>query len=107
MSDNSPTFIDLALNGQAVADEIEDFIELWHDGTGPEPLHEFLGMTREEYSLWLNNADNLSLILSARHRHQPLLDAVNDNYLSALQNVGGAERVARTTQLRSWLRQMG
>jgi hypothetical protein len=101
------TFIELAMNGEAVADEIEDFIENWHESSDERPLYTYLGMTRDEYSLWLNNADNLSLILSARHRGQPLIDAVNDNYLAAQVNTGGTERTARASELRDWLGQFG
>lgn len=36
--------------GQTSLDELEDLIEQWHiDNTIEEPLHEFLGMSREDY----------------------------------------------------------
>jgi len=33
--------------------DIHDLIDEWHDGNDPRPLHEFLGMTWEEYARWL------------------------------------------------------
>ncbi|QFP97348.1 hypothetical protein SEA_SPILLED_33 [Streptomyces phage Spilled] len=32
---------------------IDDLIEEWHEGDSPLPLHEFLGMTSEEYDLFV------------------------------------------------------
>lgn len=34
-------------------DEIDDKIDEWHDGNSPMPLHEFLGMTKDEYSIFV------------------------------------------------------
>ena len=37
--------------------EIDDYIDLWHDGDGDgKKLHEYLGMTWEEYGRWLRGA---------------------------------------------------
>lgn len=95
-------FVEAALNGEVLADEIDDFIEHWHRSGGDEPLHGFLGLTEQEYSLWLNDPGYLSLILSARHRGQALVEAVNDNYLGSRLSVrdGQPHKVA---ELRSWL----
>ncbi len=36
---------------------IDDFIDSWHEGAGPLlKLHNFLGMTWEEYSIWVENS---------------------------------------------------
>jgi hypothetical protein len=66
MSDQPSTFIDLSLAGQARPSEIDDFVDVWHRGDGRVELHEFLGMTSEEYALWVSNPDALSAILNAR-----------------------------------------
>jgi hypothetical protein len=34
-------------------DELDDAIDTWHENSGEETLYEFLGMTLEEYKLWL------------------------------------------------------
>ena len=36
-------------------DEIDDFIDLWHLSNHTSSLHEFLGMSLEEYKLWVQN----------------------------------------------------
>jgi hypothetical protein len=107
MSETQQRFIDLALNGSVLADDIDDFIDNWHDNDSGETLHDYLGLTWQEYSLWVSDASYLSLILSARHRNRPLIDAVNDNVLATRQNFVGAERSMRASQLQSWLGQQG
>jgi len=52
MSHSRGTFIDLCLSGRAFVDEIDDYVDRWHKGGTGLPLHEFLGLTRPEYSLW-------------------------------------------------------
>lgn len=31
---------------------LDDLVEEWHDNDDPRPLHEYLGMTWEQYSEW-------------------------------------------------------
>jgi hypothetical protein len=47
------TYIDKYLNGEIQMDEIDDFIEQWHESDSEKELHEYLGMTWEEYALWV------------------------------------------------------
>ncbi len=35
------------------AADLDDLIDQWHDGDDPRPLHEFLGMTHDEYATWV------------------------------------------------------
>jgi hypothetical protein len=102
MSDQPRRFLDMAMNGEVLADEIDDFVSKWHASDGGEELHEFLGMTWQEYSLWVTSPEYLSLILAARHRHQPLIDAVNDNYLSSRYGDALGEPDARRLRLAEW-----
>lgn len=34
---------------------VDDLIDEWHEGNSNLPLHEFLGMTKEEYNKWIIN----------------------------------------------------
>lgn len=69
-------FIDLCVRGEALPAEIDDFVELWHEGDSTLPLHEFLGMTPEEYSAWVRRPDLLRYIITAHSKGQPLQAAV-------------------------------
>lgn len=55
------TFIELCVKGEESVDKINDYIEKWHDGNSDKSLFEFLGMTREEYQLWIENWNNATL----------------------------------------------
>lgn len=61
-------FIELCLKGHVLADEIDDFVQDWHDGKAgaEQDLHDYLGMSWGEYSVWATNPSMLSYILSAR-----------------------------------------
>lgn len=64
------SFIEKCINGDASLDEIDDYIDEWHDSdsTNDLELHEFLGMSWEEYSLWAVKPSLLAEILN--HRKQ-------------------------------------
>lgn len=63
-----PTFIDLCLAKKAKPEDIDDFIDKWHDGragVGRE-LREYLGMNKVEYALFIQDSGNLYKILFER-----------------------------------------
>ncbi|MFN5725162.1 MAG: hypothetical protein ACK48D_00175 [Pseudanabaena sp.] len=64
------SFIEKCISGDASLDEIDDYIDEWHDSDSDInlELHEFLGMSWEEYSLWAVKPSLLAEILN--HRKQ-------------------------------------
>lgn len=55
-------FYQLFKEGKAKAEEIDDYIEKWHNGDSTngdltEELHEFLGMTDEEFNIWVETGE--------------------------------------------------
>jgi hypothetical protein len=74
MSKKRRPFIDLYLEGRASAEDINTSIDVWHAGSGKGPLYRYLGMTEEEYFLWLRDPDVLPQIARARKEHRPLAD---------------------------------
>jgi hypothetical protein len=62
------TFIELCLQGDCEPEEIDDFVDEWHDNQIDIPLSKFLGMTAEEYEKWLVNSNLLLMILEARRK---------------------------------------
>ena len=77
MSRSEGNFVDLCLGGEALAEEIDDFVDAWHEGGTGKPIYTFLGMTREEYGLWVEQPDSLDVILEARKRDDQIGDAGN------------------------------
>lgn len=62
------TFIDRCLAGSATLDDIDDYVEGWHQGVvGQElELRELLGMSKQEYARWMRNADAIADIVASR-----------------------------------------
>ena len=60
MKNKEITFIEMVKAGQCSIDEIDDYIDKWHDEYhGNLKLYEYLGMTQEEYNQWLTNPNSL------------------------------------------------
>jgi hypothetical protein len=59
-------FIEKCLSYVAAPEDIDNFIDQWHDNPGNQTLHDFLGMTRDEYAQWITNSAALQTILSSR-----------------------------------------
>lgn len=63
------SFIDDCLSGVTSPDKIDTYIKQWSDGEKGlnQELHEYLGMTWEEYSIWGTQPSSLSSILRSRN----------------------------------------
>ena len=59
-------FIAKVLAGDELDTAISDYISEWHSSESTEELHEFLGMSWNEYSLWVEQPETLRFILAAR-----------------------------------------
>jgi hypothetical protein len=70
------TFIDLCLQGKVLIDEIDDFVARWHEQDFGMDLHEFLGMSWQEYEAWVHDHDYLPYIIIARRSGMPLYEVL-------------------------------
>jgi len=99
-------FIDLCVEGKVPLDDIDDFVDQWHEIPAGMELCDYLGMTQEEYSLWLRVPDALPYIIKARQEAKPLTDIVlkgcRDLRLASQSN--GKLKFER---LRKWLKAKG
>jgi hypothetical protein len=61
------SFIQLCIEGKAKPEQINDWIDKWHEPLVAIPLslHTYLGMTWEEYGQWVQNPSTLSAIIEA------------------------------------------
>lgn len=59
-------FIDMCRDGQARPGDIDNFIDRWHETPNGMPLYAYLGMTRKEYSMWVEDETVLASIIGAR-----------------------------------------
>lgn len=66
-------FITLCAHGICELDEIDDFIEAWHQSNHPFPLHTFLGFSSEDYNIWLLRPDYIEAVILDKKKFLGLL----------------------------------
>jgi len=109
MSERQSSFMERCLAGQVLQPNatIDDEIDRWHenDGFGVE-LHDWLGMTWDEFRLWGEQPVALRAILAARRTGRPLPEMLTmAQGASALAARGVAAEELATIQ--QWLRRNG
>ena len=98
-------FIDLCLNGDVLEDEIDDFVDNWHeDKVTTLQLHEYLGMSWEEYSVWATSPSILPFILSARKNGTTFDEELNQERLALAAR---AESIEEARRIEAWLKLIG
>ena len=77
------SFFDLFIDGQVSAVAAEDFISAWHNSGDEEQrsLPEFLGLTEDEYDVWMMDGRILPDIAAARRPGAPpLVDLMTERF---------------------------
>lgn len=87
-------------------DEIDDYVARWHSGLAGEnqELHEFLGMSWEEYSLWATRPSILSAILNSKIRHISLDEELDFERVALAAR---AKNNQEALKMEEWLKQIG
>ena len=99
------SFVEECLTGDATVDEIDNWVAAWHKGDDDRDIHEFLGLTPDEYALWVEQPASLSYILFSRHHGVALEEA-----LELQQREPVAARAATAEEagaVLDWLRRTG
>lgn len=97
-------FVDLCLGGDVLGDEIDDFVESWHENDSTQELHEYLGMSWEEYSVWATKPSILPFILAARKNGTTFDLEANQERLALAARAESAQEAAK---LEAWLKLIG
>jgi hypothetical protein len=102
----SMSFIERCLSGDAFLDEIDEHVDVWHDDNTSEniELYEYLGMTWQEYSLWVTNPNILGLIIDTRRKGQTLENAPIQEITALAARAFSKEEAQRVM---SWLQRIG
>ena len=98
-------FIEKCLNGEALLDDIDDFVDEWHESEPDVPLYQFLGMKKSEYSLWVADAGVLPFIVNAHRLKVEVPDLLND--LNTLPLAARSDGPVKAKQLMNWLKKEG
>lgn len=98
-------FVDLCLSGDVLEDEIDDFVDKWHeDEESNLELYEYLGMSWDEYSVWATKPSILPFILVARKRGTTFDVEINQERLAMAAR---AESANEAKKLEAWLKLIG
>lgn len=108
--ESQSTYMDLLLSGEVLALDIDDFVDRWHDAPegseiAAQSLGDFLGMTCDEYQLWVERPESLRFIAAAHKRHQPVGVVLKEKAGLMLAARGSSESEAR--ELLNWLIERG
>ena len=100
----TPSFLQLYAAGRVTAEQIDDFIDAWHESDDSEhrSLAEFLGMSEDEYSVWLASHKALPLLVAAR-RDGTLLTRVVQRYVAELESEASPSDATAIHILSHWL----
>lgn len=96
-------FIQNCINGDALLSEIDDYIDLWHESDTDLSLHEFLGMTKEEYALFVDDEQYLATIVTARKENGSIKQIIENQIAMAARS----DDHAKSERLQRWLKNEG
>jgi hypothetical protein len=104
------SYMDLLLRGEALMPDIGDFIDTWHDAPDGSAasemgLAQYLGMTEDEYRLWVELPSALGFIAAAHRESQPV-----EVLLASRDKLGLAARASDQSEadrLVEWLSKRG
>lgn len=105
---NDQVFFQLYLAGKALPDDIHDFIDKWRsiysnaNDNEIVPLHDFLGLTWEEYEVWIHDENALKSFATARETNKSLRAVLRDRYQNTTI-AARAEDSSKLAALRKWL----
>lgn len=75
------SYVDACLSGLAFVEDVDDWVDEWHE-SGGQPrgeaiaLSTFLGMSTDEYGLWVEQPSALRFIVAAHRRGAPVVDVM-------------------------------
>ncbi|SDP77387.1 hypothetical protein [Clostridium gasigenes] len=84
-------FIDAVIMGDVLIDEIDDYIDMWHDGDSKLEIYEFLGMTQNEYRLWVDDESILKEIIKCHMNGKDIEEVILNPYYTKQRMVARAK----------------
>ncbi len=68
----SDSYLSLVLEGRTPWTDADEFVDRWHHSDSEQPLHDYLGLTWDEYALWTEKPQTLRLIIASHELGEPL-----------------------------------
>ena len=63
---DNPKFIDKAISGEVIAEDVDWYVEEWKDGNYTCTLHEFLGLKDDDYYKLIYSREALGNVITSR-----------------------------------------
>lgn len=103
------TFVEQCLEGRATLEDIDDFVDRWHESDEGEEreLHEYLGLTWDEYALWVERPASLRYVLFSKRFGVPLEQALAEYPVDREPAVARARSKAEVQDVLAWLKKTG
>ncbi len=98
----SENFVSKCISADAIIDEIYDYIDKWHDEDTNLQVYEYLGMTKDEYYLWLKDEYVLKFIIEAHRLNRDVTEYLNEESL-----VARASNPEEAKKIYEWLKTTG
>lgn len=92
-------FILDCIHGDALTSDVDDYIANWHISNSDDELHNYLGMSKKEYALFVKNENYLNLIIAAHRENKAIEFVVNKEMAIAARS----DDHAKSKQLQKWL----
>jgi siroheme synthase (precorrin-2 oxidase/ferrochelatase) len=100
-------FIEKCINADALLEEIDDFIDEWHESDSDITIYEFLGMSQKEYRMWVENDDVLKYIIMAHIQQKDIDDILFEEYNTKYKMVARAKSPDEAKFMYDWLIRTG
>ena len=92
-------FINDCIKGVALMSEINDYIGSWHESDLDLTLHEFLGMSKKEYALFVEDEAYLGSIITAHKNQVDIVPMMREEFKMAARS----DDAGKAKQLQKWL----
>jgi len=92
-------FINDCILGVTLMTEINDYIESWHESDSDFSLYEFLGMSKKEYALFVEDETYLGSIITAHKNQVDIVPMMKEEFKMAARS----DDAGKAKQLQKWL----
>lgn len=96
-------FIIDCINGDALMSDVNDYIDNWHKSDTNMSLHDFLGMSKKEYMLFVEDENYLGNIITA-HKFNKNVESIIRNETAIAAR---SDDAAKSRRLQKWLESEG
>ncbi|WP_145748753.1 hypothetical protein [Nitrospirillum amazonense] len=96
-------FLPGCVQGYYTYDELDDFIDQWHDSDSVESLVDYLGFSQGEWEILLMDKSALQKIISARDEGVPIGEYIAKKYAMAARS----DKPAEAQKIIDWLKKNG